>query len=227
MKISKALSIASVVVLTGTLTACTSSVPSDEATEVEQTTEVTQETTTEATETESSEQSEQTEEESQKVAYAGEYSLPADTIFAEGGRTGVWFANKDHTIQCVIITNNGQYDPIATCRVYPSFQVDKGEAAKANCQAGEFKGTQATLKESGAQMGHCQSDVPLQMICMSDQNGHNDPMCARDWFATPVLPDNTLLKAGDFECTLSGDKAMCTHKSGKSMTVAPGSAEGN
>lgn len=224
MRVSKALSIASVVVLAGTLTACTSSVPPEEPTETQATTASAHQTTSQPTETE---QSEQTEKESQKVAYAGEYSLPADTVYAEGDRTGVWFANKDHTIQCIMITHNGENAPFTTCRVYPPFQVDEAEAAKVKCPAGNFTGTQATLTESGAQMGHCQSDVPIQMMCLKDQAGPTDPLCARDWFATPVLPDETLLKAGDFECMLSGDKATCTHKSGKKMTVASGSVEGN
>lgn len=219
MRLSKALSVASVAVLAGALAGCSSSVPSQEAEETTEATEASTQESTEATETE-------TEEPTQATAYAGEFAIPADTVFTQEGRSGVWFANEEHTIQCLIITDNADYDPFATCRVYPPFQVDEAEAQEVDCPAGNFTGTQATLTAEGAQMGNCQSDVPLQMMCLEGDAGPTDPLCARDWFATPVLPENTVLKAGDFECTLTGDEATCTHKDGETMTVAPGENAG-
>lgn len=210
---------AATLIATG-LTACSPSTPPEEppteSEEVATQTEATEEETSAVTET-----TDAVEESSRDSVNAEVYAIPDDVVFVSDGKEGYWFANEDHTVQCTIITENRDYQPFVTCRVYPAFEVAAEDVAASDCPAGKLSGMQASLREDGAQMGTCQSDVPIQMMCLEGGSGAAG-FCEANWFDTPVLPDQTDISAGDFTCYLDGDTVNCAHSNGQKLQVSPG-----
>ncbi|HHT40981.1 MAG TPA: hypothetical protein GX000_05015 [Actinomyces sp.] len=210
---------AAALIATG-LTACSPSTPpEDPPTESQESaqTEVTEEETTEDATT----AAEEPEESNRDSVNADVYAIPDDTVYVDDGRKGYWFANEDHSIQCTMITENLDYAPFVACRVYPAFEIPAEDVASADCPAGQLSGTQATLREDGPQMGSCQSDVPIQKMCLEGGAGAAS-FCETNWFDTPVLPENMDIAAGDFTCHLEGNTVNCSHSNGQKLQVSPG-----
>ncbi|WP_297555419.1 hypothetical protein [uncultured Actinomyces sp.] len=150
------------------------------------------------------------------------YELGANTELAQAGNAGYWFANSDHSVLCTIIVEGAASAPYVRCEVFPPFPVED-----APCDQGSFSGTVATLSADGAEYGRCQSDVPLQQMCLTDPASLDDysaEFCENNLLSAPVLNDGETISAGGFTCTIDEDVTTCTHEGGQTMSFKPGDA---
>ncbi|WP_311519215.1 hypothetical protein [uncultured Actinomyces sp.] len=152
------------------------------------------------------------------------YELGANTELAQAGNAGYWFANSDHSVLCTIIVEGAASAPYVRCEAFPAFPVEDTP-----CDQGIFMGTQATLFEDGAEYGRCQSDVPLQQMCLSDPASLDDfsaEFCENNLLSAPILNEGEVITASKFTCTINEGVTTCTHENGQTMSFRPGGALG-
>lgn len=152
------------------------------------------------------------------------YELGANTELAQAGNAGYWFANSDHSVLCTIIVEGVASAPYVRCEAFPPFPVED-----APCDQGVFSGTAATLSADGVEYGRCQSDVPLQQMCLSDPASLDDfsaEFCENNLLSAPILNDGEVITASKFTCAINEGATTCTHENGQTMSFRPGRALG-
>lgn len=148
------------------------------------------------------------------------YALSPDTVFAQDGEAGYWFASEDRGLLCIMITEGAANGPYVSCQAYPAFAVEDQA-----CDTGSFMGTEAIMTSDGVTYGKCQSDVPLQQMCLTDPASLDEStaaFCNDNLLAAPVLPEGHGLAIAGLSCVMGKGEVECTSKSGKRMVVAPG-----
>ncbi len=148
------------------------------------------------------------------------YSLPATDYWTD--YQGYWFANADHTVVCYVLdATNLITEPHVSCNLTEEVPLEPTAEETKICEdtAGAWAGWTNSLFTDRAQIGQCQSDIPIGVLCHQDPSASD--YCAENWFGVPVLEEGTAINNGRFRCDARSGRFYCTSK-GARLAVADG-----
>ncbi len=146
-------------------------------------------------------------------------AMNPDSVLASTGAK-YWFANEARTMQCYISGEDS--DPTLRCDTSLPFKTGAPES-EPWCSEGDYITDTATLHAGEAQVGGCRSDVPISVVCASDNGGSDDPQCQRDWYSSTAVKVGERVVVGPLTCEATSENTfVCSVDGGASLTLTPG-----